>query len=60
MLFRSLVRKEQQSGRSTLGIRKALMVLGVVVNLAVLCYFKYAYFFTDIFNTICEAIDKVK
>ena len=55
MLFRSLVRKEQQSGRSTLGIRKALMVLGVVVNLAVLCYFKYAYFFTDIFNTIASS-----
>lgn len=31
---------------------KALMILGVVVNLAVLFFFKYAYFFTDIFNTI--------
>ena len=32
--------------------RKALMVVGVVVNLAVLCYFKYAYFFTDIYNSL--------
>lgn len=32
--------------------RKFLMLLGVVINLAVLCYFKYAYFFTDIFNTL--------
>ena len=30
--------------------RKALMVTGVAVNLGVLGYFKYAYFFTDIFN----------
>ena len=32
------------------GRRKALMAVGVVVNLAVLGFFKYAYFFTDIFN----------
>ena len=31
---------------------KALMILGVVVNLLVLSYFKYAYFFTDIYNTV--------
>ena len=30
--------------------RKAQMALGVVINLAILCYFKYAYFFTDIYN----------
>ena len=30
--------------------RKLLRTLGVVLNLAVLCFFKYAYFFTDIFN----------
>jgi D-alanyl-lipoteichoic acid acyltransferase DltB (MBOAT superfamily) len=30
--------------------RKTLMIIGVAVNLLVLCYFKYAYFFTDIFN----------
>ena len=30
--------------------RKLLMTIGVAINLLVLCYFKYAYFFTDIFN----------
>ena len=30
--------------------RKTLRTIGVVVNLGVLCFFKYAYFFTDIFN----------
>ena len=30
--------------------RKALMIIGVVVNLGILGFFKYAYFFLDIFN----------
>lgn len=30
--------------------RKILCATGVVLNLAVLCFFKYAYFFLDIFN----------
>ena len=30
--------------------RKVLMATGVTINLAVLGFFKYAYFFTDIFN----------
>ena len=52
ILFDRLAQRQEQSGKSTQGLRKTLMVLGVVVNLGVLCYFKYAYFFTDIFNTI--------
>ncbi|MBP5536311.1 MAG: MBOAT family protein [Bacteroidales bacterium] len=32
--------------------RKALAALGICFNLFVLCYFKYAYFFTDIYNTV--------
>ncbi|MBR3529009.1 MAG: MBOAT family protein, partial [Bacteroidales bacterium] len=32
--------------------RKAWMASGVVINLLVLFYFKYAYFFTDIYNNI--------
>ena len=32
--------------------RKAWMISGVVINLFVLCYFKYAYFFTDIYNNM--------
>ncbi len=31
-------------------LRKALCTIGVTINLGVLCFFKYAYFFTDIFN----------
>ena len=34
--------------------RKALMIAGVTANLGMLCYFKYAYFFTDIVNTIAS------
>ena len=32
------------------GKRKALMIVGVTLNLLMLGFFKYAYFFTDIFN----------
>lgn len=52
ILFDNLRSRENGNGKSTLALRKALMIAGVVVNLGVLCYFKYAYFFTDIFNTI--------
>ena len=31
---------------------KVWMIAGVVINLAVLFYFKYAYFFTDVYNTM--------
>lgn len=31
--------------------RKLLLALGVVLNLGVLFYFKYAYFFTDVYNS---------
>lgn len=30
--------------------RKLMMAVGVTLNLLMLCFFKYAYFFTDIFN----------
>ncbi len=32
--------------------RKLLLFIGVFLNLFVLCYFKYAYFFTDSYNTL--------
>ena len=47
--FDRMAANGQQKGR------KALMTLGVIVNLAVLFYFKYAYFFTDIYNTITHS-----
>ena len=43
----SLADKGARNGR-----RKAWMLGAVMINLAVLFYFKYAYFFTDIYNTI--------
>ncbi len=32
--------------------RKCLLIFGIVVNLVILFYFKYAYFFTDIYNNM--------
>ncbi len=32
--------------------RKFWLTVSIVMNLAVLCYFKYAYFFTDIFTSV--------
>lgn len=34
------------------GMKKFHMIFGVVINLLVLFYFKYAYFFTDAYNSI--------
>ena len=52
--FDNLAYRQAATGRSTQGKRRTLMILGVTINLGVLCYFKYAYFFTDIFNTIAS------
>ncbi len=54
ILFDNMASRQNRTGQSTQGSRKTLMVIGVIVNLGVLCYFKYAYFFTDIFNTIAS------
>lgn len=54
LLFDNMRSRQERTGRYTQSGRKALMVLGVAINLGVLCYFKYAYFFTDIFNTIAS------
>ncbi|MBP9991316.1 MAG: MBOAT family protein [Bacteroidales bacterium] len=47
-----LLDKEQSESRRK---AKIWMALGVIINLAVLFFFKYAYFFTDIFNTITNS-----
>lgn len=41
------------------GWRKLWMIVGVALNLLVLCYFKYAYFFTDSYNTLFHSDLKV-
>lgn len=33
-------------------LRKALMIFSVTINLGILCYFKYAYFFTESYNSL--------
>jgi D-alanyl-lipoteichoic acid acyltransferase DltB (MBOAT superfamily) len=34
------------------GARKAWLTASIIMNLTILCYFKYAYFFTDAYNSI--------
>ncbi|MBQ6771492.1 MAG: MBOAT family protein [Bacteroidales bacterium] len=34
------------------GSRNAILALSVIVNLSILCYFKYAYFLTDVVNNL--------
>lgn len=41
------------------GIRKLWLALSIFLNLAVLVYFKYAYFFTDAFNTLMHTDHEV-
>lgn len=41
------------------GLKKMWMIVGVVLNLAVLFYFKYAYFFTDSYNALVHSNLKV-
>lgn len=36
----------------TNGLRKILLAWSLLINLGVLCYFKYAYFFTDSYNAL--------
>lgn len=40
-------------------VRKALLSYSVIINLGLLCYFKYAYFFTDSFNQLMHTDNKV-
>ena len=46
-------------GRQIEGRRKLFVTLSVCLNLFVLSYFKYAYFFTDAYNTIFHTDHKV-
>ena len=38
--------------RKKIGSRNAVLALSVIVNLSILCYFKYAYFLTDVLNDL--------
>lgn len=36
-------------------LKKFLVAISVIINLSTLCYFKYAYFFTDSYNALFES-----
>ena len=38
--------------RKKIGSRNAVLAISVIVNLSILCYFKYAYFLTDVLNDL--------
>lgn len=40
------------SGRKTDRGRTAVLIISIIVNLSILCYFKYAYFITDLVNKL--------
>ena len=42
------------------GLKKAVVVLNVIVDLSLLCYYKYAYFLTDVVNNLCGTSFVVK
>ena len=42
------------------GLKKAVVVLSVIVDLSLLCYYKYAYFLTDVVNNLCGTSFVVK
>ena len=41
------------------GAKKAWLILSIVLDLSILCYFKYSYFFADIIHTITGAEIKI-
>ena len=51
VIFNFFLAKRIHFAKNT-GKKKGFLILSVVVNLFVLCYFKYAYFFTDIYNNL--------
>lgn len=50
---------DKEDNRERTAFRKSLMISGVVINLLVLFYFKYAYFFTDIYNNMFHTSHEV-
>ena len=42
------------------GGRKAVVALSVIIDLSLLCYYKYAYFLTDVVNNLCGTSFVVK
>ena len=52
LIAQRIYRNKEQGTRSKDYIAKAWLALSVVIDLSLLCYFKYAYFFTNVVNNL--------
>ena len=52
LIAKQIYRNKEQGTRSKDHIAKAWLALSVVIDLGLLCYFKYAYFFTNVMNDL--------
>ena len=52
LIAKQIYRNKEQGTRSKDHIAKAWLALSVVIDLGLLCYFKYAYFFTNVINNL--------
>ena len=52
LIAQRIYRNKEQGTRSKDYIAKAWLALSVVIDLGLLCYFKYAYFFTNVVNNL--------
>ena len=52
LIAQQIYRNQEQGTRSKDHIAKAWLALSVVIDLGLLCYFKYAYFFTNVVNDL--------
>ena len=52
LIAQQIYRNKEQGTRSKDHIAKAWLALSVVIDLGLLCYFKYAYFFTNVVNNL--------
>ena len=52
LIARRIYRNKEQGTRSKDHIAKLWLALSVVIDLGLLCYFKYAYFFTNVVNDL--------
>ena len=52
LIAKRIYRNKEQGTRSKDHIAKAWLALSVVIDLGLLCYFKYAYFFTNVMNDL--------
>ena len=52
LIAQQIYRNKEQGTRNKEARAKAWLALSIIIDLGLLCYFKYAYFFTHVFNNI--------